>query len=74
VSSAGPPAPVGVENPAFATGGVFLSEERMDREEGFPPHVIGFMKRKREKEGLDDPKPLKAVPLGDDQGRSRSTA
>ena len=22
----------------------------MDREEGFPPHIIGFMKRKREKE------------------------
>jgi hypothetical protein len=22
----------------------------MDQEEGFPPHVVGFMRRKREKE------------------------
>jgi hypothetical protein len=41
----------------------------MDREEGFPPHVIGFMKRKREKEKLNDAKPLKDL-LGDEPGRA----
>jgi hypothetical protein len=41
----------------------------MDRDEGFPPHVIGFMKRKREKEKPEDVKPLEAHPLGDERGR-----
>jgi hypothetical protein len=46
----------------------------MDREDGFPPHVIGFMKRKREKEKPDDAKPLEAALLGDEPGRAhRST-
>jgi hypothetical protein len=30
--------------------GFFCGRTTMDREEGFPPHVIGFMKRKREKD------------------------
>ena len=29
----------------------------MDRNEGFPPHIIGFMRRKREKERLESEKP-----------------
>ncbi len=41
----------------------------MDREEGFPPHVIGFMKRKREKEKLGDAKAVKTIPLRDESGR-----
>ena len=41
----------------------------MDREEGFPPHVIGFMKRKREKEKAEDVKPLGAAPRRDERGR-----
>jgi hypothetical protein len=41
----------------------------MDREEGFPPRVIGFMKRKRENEKPDDAKALKAAPLGNERGR-----
>jgi hypothetical protein len=33
--------------------GVFLWEDKMD--EGFPPHVVGFMKRRREKEKEQKP-------------------
>jgi len=46
----------------------------MNREEGFPPHVIGFMRRKREKEKLDDAKPLTTVPLGDEPGQAHPNA
>ena len=46
----------------------------MDREEGFPPHVIGFMKRRREKEKPDDAKSLKAVSHGIESGRTHSDA
>lgn len=46
----------------------------MDREEGFPPYVIGFMKRKREKERLDDAKAVKAIPLRDESGRTHPHA
>lgn len=49
-------------------------DDHTDRDEGFPPHVIGFMKRKREKEKLDDAKPLKAAPLGDEGGRIHADA
>jgi len=46
----------------------------MDRDEGFPPHIIGFMRRKREKEKLVSEKPAKALPFGDDSGRSVANA
>jgi hypothetical protein len=38
----------------------------MDRDEGFPPHIIGFMRRKREKERLESEKPAKTLPLDQD--------
>jgi hypothetical protein len=41
----------------------------MDREEGFPPHVIGFMKRRREKEKPDDRETAKGRLFGDEAGR-----
>ena len=46
----------------------------MDREEGFPPHVIGFMKRKREKEKPDDGETSKGRPYGDESGRVHPNA
>jgi len=41
----------------------------MDREEGFPPHVVGFMRRKREKEKLERAKLFDAAACADDRGR-----
>ena len=41
----------------------------MDREEGFPPHIIGFMRRKREKERMESEKPAKSLPLGDESAQ-----
>ena len=41
----------------------------MDRDEGFPPHIIGFMRRKREKERLESEKRALALPFGDDTTR-----
>ena len=67
------PAPVGLKTP-LSIGGVFLWRKCMDRDEGFPPHVIGFMKRKREKEKLDDAKAVKTIPLRDESGRTRPHA
>jgi len=52
LSGADLPAPVGFENPAFRQAGFSFWEGCMDRKEGFPPHVIGFMKRKRENGAL----------------------
>jgi hypothetical protein len=46
----------------------------MDREEGFPPHVVGFMKRRREKEKPDNGKPLKAGFRSDEPGRTHPNA
>lgn len=46
----------------------------MDRAEGFPPHMIGFMKRKREKEKLEPAKPSKFVAPTADQDRLASHA
>ncbi len=46
----------------------------MDREEGFPPHVVGFMKRKREKEKPDDAVVVKTLPLRDESGRTHPHA
>jgi hypothetical protein len=48
----------GFERPR-ALAGVFLWRQDMDREDSFPPHIIGFMKRKREKEKLDYAKALR---------------
>ncbi len=31
----------------------------MDREEGFPPHVVGFLRRKREKDA-EQKEPVKS--------------
>ncbi|MBV9462232.1 MAG: hypothetical protein JO141_32600 [Bradyrhizobium sp.] len=42
----------------------------MDREEGFPPHVIGFMKRKREKEKSDQREATHGSAFGDESGRA----
>jgi len=71
-SGADLPAPVGFENPAiFARRGVFFRERHMDREEGFPTHVIGFMKRKREREKLDNAKAV-TTPTSDDRARPTS--
>jgi hypothetical protein len=44
----------------------------MDREEGFPPHMVGFMKRKREKEKPGEKKLPKAGPMGDEPGRTNA--
>jgi hypothetical protein len=41
----------------------------MDRDQGFPPHIIGFMRRKRETERRESEKPTNALPLGDESGR-----
>jgi len=46
----------------------------MDRQEGFPPHVIGFMKRKREKEKPDEREPTNGRPFGDESGRAHPNA
>jgi len=46
----------------------------MDRDDGFPPHIIGFMKRKREKERLERARSFKLSSVGDDQNRSASNA
>jgi hypothetical protein len=62
-----------LKTPLLQQAGFSFLEGHMDREEGFPPHVIGFMKRKREKEKLDDAKPLKASPL-DEHRRMHQTA
>jgi len=43
----------------------------MDREEGFPTHVIGFIKRKREREKLDNAKAV-TTPTSDDRARPTS--
>jgi len=40
----------------------------MDRDDGFPPHIIGFMKRKREKEAHADPH-VQARSCRDDQNQ-----
>lgn len=36
-------------------------DRAMDRDEGFPPHIIGFMRRKREKEKLANGQPPRLV-------------
>jgi hypothetical protein len=46
----------------------------MDREEGFPPHIIGFMRRKREKERLESEKPPKSLPFGEESVRTALNA
>jgi hypothetical protein len=46
----------------------------MDRDKGFPPHIIGFMRRKREKEKPASEKPANAMPFGDDSERSVANA
>jgi hypothetical protein len=46
----------------------------MDREEGFPPRVIGFVKLKREKEKPDERETTKGLLFGDESGRARSNA
>ena len=46
----------------------------MDREEGFPPHVIGFMKRKREKEKPDERESAEGRAFGDESGRAHRNA
>jgi hypothetical protein len=46
----------------------------MDREEGFPPHVVGFMKRKREKERPGDARPQTVAPGGQESSRTASGA
>jgi hypothetical protein len=46
----------------------------MDREEGFPPHVVGFMRRRREKEKLESEKDVRLAISGDEQGRTGGTA
>ena len=45
----------------------------MDREEGFPPHIIGFMRRKREKQKPDDAKSLRSAPHSEESGRTHQT-
>ena len=42
----------------------------MDRDEGLQPHIIGFMRRKREKERLENEKQVKAPPFGGDSARA----
>jgi hypothetical protein len=49
-------------------------EARMDREEGFPAHIIGFMKRKREKESSGDSEPRKVVAAREEAARPASNA
>ncbi len=46
----------------------------MDRDEGFPPHIIGFIKRKREKEKREPAKPFGLAPVGSDQDRPAPNA
>ena len=46
----------------------------MDREEGFPPHVIGFMKRKREKEKPDERETSEGRAFRDEAGRAHPNA
>ena len=46
----------------------------MDCDEGFPSHIIGLMRRKREKEKLANEKLGKVQPRGTDSGRSVANA
>ncbi|MBV8926139.1 MAG: hypothetical protein JOZ74_12300 [Bradyrhizobium sp.] len=46
----------------------------MDREEGFPPHVIGFMKRKREKQKPDDRESTEGRRFSDESGLAHPNA
>jgi hypothetical protein len=42
-----------MENPVFARQGFSLPKDLV-MDEGFPPHTVGFMRRKREKEQDSD--------------------
>lgn len=51
----------------------------MDREDGFPPHIVGFMRRKREKEKLMNGQPSQRTTRdfeasNDDGGRASPNA
>jgi hypothetical protein len=46
----------------------------VDREEGFPPHIVGFMRRKREKEKPETEKGVRLAISGDEQGRTGGSA
>ena len=48
-------------------------EEHADRDEGFPPPVIGFMKRKRKKENWTR-ETAQGRPLGDQAGQIHANA
>lgn len=43
-----------MENPVLP-GRVFSLSKEMGMDEGFPPHIVGFMRRKREKEKDKEP-------------------
>jgi hypothetical protein len=58
----------------FGETGMDAGRIGMDREEGFPPHVIGFMRRKREKERLETEKGVRLAISGDEQGRAGGSA
>jgi len=68
------PRHVGFEEPRAPPPGVFLWRLHMDRDEGFPPHIIGFIKRKREKAKREPAKPFGLAPVSDDQNRPASNA
>jgi hypothetical protein len=46
----------------------------MDRDDGFPPHIIGFMKRKREKEKLQPARPFRLIVADDEYSRTAPKA
>jgi hypothetical protein len=39
-----------LKSPALPLAGFFSAKRILVMDEGFPPHIVGFMRRKREKE------------------------
>ena len=67
------PAVSALKDPARPARG-FSLEIDMDRDDGFPPHIIGFMKRKREKEKLQPARPFRLIVADDDHSRTAPNA